>query len=320
MKTERRHELQKNDLADIVGGEIDYVKPYLKTIVGVVIAALAIGFTIAFLSNQQAAKNATAWGDFYKVVAMPSAEDFEQFGKDHTNTQAGAWALLSAADLKLRAGAFRMFDDRKTAEEDLTEAKKLFETAMKEGASQPMIRRRAQLGLGETNETLNDPEAAEKIYAAIVKEDANDPFGKAAAERLANLKRLNDQQWYAWFAEFKPAPPVDPRTGSPLDINNLPGRDNLRTPGSDLNLPNLLEQGIRDLDKQDGDIKLPSDLAPPANSPTEEKKADEEQQPAETPATEEKKTEEAKPEEQPADDSKAEEKPADEQPAEEKKE
>lgn len=323
MKTERRHELQKNDLADMVGTEIDHVKPYLKTILGVIVALLAVGFTIMFLSQQQATKNAVAWGELYEVLGSPSTQDLEKFSEDHNRTQPGEWALLVAANSKLQEGVRQMFENRQDAEESLSQAKKLFQKVLDSAPSQVMIRQRAQLGLAKTFESLNEPEAAIPHYEQLVQSAPDTPFGKAAAERLASLKRLNSEHWYAWFAEQKPAPALDPRSTNPLNINDLPGQDNLRTPGGDLSLPNLLEQGLKDLEKKGGDIQLPSDnpgpTAPPTTEPKTEAPATETPAtetpaapaPATPPTTEEPKTELAPP----ANATPAEEKKADEAPA-----
>src|SRR5687767_4932827 len=112
MKTERRHELQKNQLADALGHEIDYLRPYYKTIVGVLIAVAAIGTTIAILSANRNAKNTAAWGNLYDVVAdggekMP--RKLEGIADAYPGTVAALWAELAAGDVELRSGAGAMF-------------------------------------------------------------------------------------------------------------------------------------------------------------------------------------------------------------------
>lgn len=302
MKTERRHELQKNDLADLVGHEIDHYKRYLKTGLGIVVALVAVGFTITFLSQQQSAKNSAAWTQLFDVLATPSTEGLEEFVEAHPDTQAAAWADLAAGDIKLREGSNGMFTERKEAEVSLDQAKKYYEQSLAKAGKVAMIRHRAQLGLAQTLEAQNNPEEALPIYEELAKLGDTSPFGKAAADRIATLKRLNDEQWYAWFAKYTPAPPVDPRSGLP-GMGDLPGRDNLKKPGSDLTLPSILEEGLKDLDKapkSDGDIKLPSDEAGKTDpAPTDEPKTTDEPKADETksePKAEEKKTVEPKPE------------------------
>ncbi len=331
MKTERRHELQKNDLADFVGHEIDQYKPYLKTGLGVIVALIAVGFTIAYLSQQQSSKNAAAWTGLFDLLASPSTEDLQKFAEDNSGTQAAAWADLAAGDMKLREGANGMFIDRSAAEVNLDEAKKFYKSALDKAGKESMIRYRAQLGLAQTYEALNEPEDAEKLYEELAKLGETSPFGSVAADRLATVKRLNEEKWYTWFAKHTPAPPVDPRTGFPGGLDNLPGRDNLKTPERDLTLPGILEDELKELEKKSksgGDFNVPLD-GPGTTEPapnelkTTEPKVEEpkvEEPKVEEPKVEEPKVEEPKVEEPKTDEPKVDEpKSTDDQPKDEPK-
>jgi hypothetical protein len=335
MKTERRHELKHNELADALGSEIDYLRPYYKTIVGALIAVAVVGVTIAILANQRSANNAAAWGSFYDVVADGNSEKMpaklDSLAKAYSGTAAGAWAELAAGDLELQSGAAKMFTDRDDAKKALTKAKQHFQNVIEDGGKQPMLQRRAKYGLAQTLETMNEPEEALPLYEGLAKDNPEDAFGKAATERVAQLKRLNDNQWYAWFDGYKPvAPPADPLRGSG-SLDNLPSSNNLK---NDLPASGLIDSELDE--KIDSPIEFDapkSKSAPkkddafpidPANNNPDEKKADD---PAtETPADEKKadaapaeeKTED-KPAESPAADEKKEEPPAAPAPAEETK-
>ena len=50
MKTERRHELQTNTLADALGQAVDTVKPYSQMAVGAVLAVAVIVLVVKYLS------------------------------------------------------------------------------------------------------------------------------------------------------------------------------------------------------------------------------------------------------------------------------
>ncbi len=330
MKTERRHELQKNQLADALGSEIDYLRPYYKTIVAVLIAVAAIGVTIAVLSNQRSSNNAAAWGSFYDVVGDGNSEKMpaklESIAKAYPGTQAALWAELAAGDLKLQSGATKMFSDRKEAEKDLAQAKQHFEAVLKGAGSELMLQRRAKFGLAQTLESMNNPEDAQPVYEEIAKDNPEDAFSKAATDRLAQLKRLNDNQWYAWFAQYKPVAPIDDPLQGRGPLGELPGSNNLN---SDLQAPGIIgneldekmdESPIEfDAPKSKTSAEKKDDAFPidPANTetPPDEKKAEEPaaEKPADEPAAEKKAddapaTEEAKPDEKPADPA-----PADEQ-------
>lgn len=331
MKTERRHELQKNELADALGHELDYIKPYAKTIVGVLIAVAAVATTIAFLSSQRAEKNATAWGDFFNVIADSDPKEMASLAETHPGTSAALWAELAAGDMKLATGSRHMFDDRKEAEVNLDQAKRHFENVSKQAGKQVLLARRAKLGLAQTYEAMNEPEAAQPIYEELVKENAEDAFGLAAKERLAQMKRLSEENWYAWFSAYKPVPPTDPLQGrGPLDLDNLsPTNDLNRRPG--LEAPGIIGNELMEDEKSDSPIQFdsPGTKAPEAPKPddsfpakpestdpaAEEKPADD--KPADAPATEDKPADEKPAEEKPTDEKPAEEKPAEEKPAEE---
>jgi hypothetical protein len=252
MKSEQRHKLQTNKLADTLGHEIEYVKPYFKTILGIVIAVIAVGFTIAYLSSRQAAKNDVAWSKFFDVVASPGEEELDKYVETYGNTPAGLWASLAAADMKLNRGSFEMYRDRKEAEVQLDQAKKQFLSVIDAAKNDRMVLRRAQLGLAETYETLNSPEEAEPIYEKLVKDSPDDVVGAAAKERLRQMRELVDQKWFAWYEKHTPPAPFDPNSmgRDPFDLNNLPGQDNLRNK----NLPpapgSLIEGELDDLSKE----------------------------------------------------------------------
>jgi hypothetical protein len=241
MKTERRHELQKNQLADTLGSEIDYLRPYYKTIVGVLIAVVAVGATIAILSSNRQAKNIAAWGSFYDVVAESNAEKIPKKMEGLVNTFPGTpaalWAELAAGGLELQTGSQKMFSDRKAAEESLSKAKRHFQTVLEQGKSQPMLRRRAQFGLAQTFEALNEPDEALPLYEQLAKDDSEDAFGKAATERVAQVKRLSDNGWYTWFAKHEPALPAEDPLEGRDPLHNLPSRNNLN---KGLNAPGII--------------------------------------------------------------------------------
>lgn len=331
MKTERRHELQKNDLADVLGHEIEFIRPYFKTILAVLIAIVAVVFTIAFLSNQRATKNAAAWGQFFDAIAEGDPELIEKFADNHASTRAGMWARLQAANQKLADGSRLMFEDRKEAEVSLDQARKDFQTLIDQSSAERDIKRRARFGLAQTYVAMNDPESALPILEEIVKEDEADPVGKAAAEHLAQVKRLSEAQWFAWFDKHKPTPLPDFSSGrSPLGLDNLPAHDDLRKKkADDLPLSGLLEDELND--NSGGTLLGPltppgvqppadppgtdSETTPPADSdpaPSEDAPAD---PPADDAAPEEPKSDEPAATDAPADDAPSSEAPADEAPA-----
>ena len=72
MKTQRRHELQQNELADHLAKWLEQVKPYSKLIVGVAVVIAAVLFAVVFISNSSRRTNEAGWTAYYAAQrALP---------------------------------------------------------------------------------------------------------------------------------------------------------------------------------------------------------------------------------------------------------
>ena len=58
MRTERRHELQTNALADWIGSKTQQVQPYSRVVVGAVIAVAVVIFAIGYRARTNSAARA----------------------------------------------------------------------------------------------------------------------------------------------------------------------------------------------------------------------------------------------------------------------
>ena len=65
MKTQRRHELQTNQLADRIGVYLQKVRPYQKQILYGVAAVAVLGGAVLYLSSQQQAKAGVSWQEYF---------------------------------------------------------------------------------------------------------------------------------------------------------------------------------------------------------------------------------------------------------------
>jgi tetratricopeptide (TPR) repeat protein len=235
MKTERRHELQQNELADWLGDFLIKMRPYGKTALGVLVLAAAGLFAFTYVGGRGRQNQQAAWSDFFDAADTagpmnPSAsENFERTAETYPGTLAAAWARQSMGDLRLKSGLQQMFTDRERAQKDLEEARASYERVLAE-AQAPMLLQRAHFGLGQAFESLGDFAKAEENFRAIVQRWPDSPIARLANERLDVLKRDATKQWYAWFAEQKPAarPLSDP--GLFRDLPNLPDSPDLSLP------------------------------------------------------------------------------------------
>lgn len=316
MKSERRHELQTNKLADWIGHKIEKIVPYSRAILGGIVAFLvaAIGYTI--LSHQQYAAAGRAWQSYLEAIMERDVDsqvaDLEDVATREAGSPAAIWALQTQADLDLDRASRMLFSNRDEALKILDRAQKNYEKIEEEASRNATLLERARFGLGQVFECQGSLEKAKTKYEQVVKAKSSPAYSKLAARRLEAIADPKVADFYAWFEKQKPAPPP-PRGGLNLpggNLGDLPDRPDLKFPdfgGTSGTTPDKTPapEGKTDEPATDKPAGTPSDK--PANQPAEEKPTD--AKPADKPA-------DAKPAEKPADKPAAEQKPADAKPAE----
>jgi hypothetical protein len=244
MKSERRHELQTNTLADWVGHQIEAVKPHQNLILTLILAVIAVGLVWAYFLRWDASQSTAAWSDYFRAVEGSSSDPAAllEMAKEHAGEPASVWALLLAADAQLTQGAEQAFTDRKAAETNLKQAVQAYETVLKD-LREPTLRRRALFGLAEAHESLfagtgdtKELEAARKNYEELARQWPETALGKAAKQKSDELASPATQEFLVWFSQQEPAPTssglseetADPV--SPFDLSTLPGASDLLLP------------------------------------------------------------------------------------------
>ncbi len=255
MKTQRRHELQTNWLADHLGKQLEAVKPYSKMIAGVLIGLLAVGIAVNVITRRQSADVGRGWSAYFGAMSDPEpGEALNKVAKDYVGTSAGLWALQSAADSQVSEASMEMFRDPAAARELLKKAKDNYAAVEQAAVREPMLRQRAVFGLAQVHESLGELDAARTKYEELAKQAPDTAIGKAATRRLAQLVdastgklRPEIETFYEELAEHKPLPPVIPRDPSStfgdgfenptFDLDSLPDRPNISFPGSGVTTP-----------------------------------------------------------------------------------
>ena len=264
MKTERRHELQKNVLADRIVNYVQTVRPYGKSLVAVIIGAVAIIYTVTFLSGRQSSQNKAGWDKYYEAfhVALNSSgrnldlRDLRDVAEDYQGTLAGRWAILAVGDFQLQSGMRLSYRNRAAGEKDLKGAIDNYGTILDQ-AEQPMLRQRALLGLAQAYESLNDIEEAQSHYKRLASQWPQSILGKVAKDRLDRLSKESSREMYAWYAKQDPSiyrrlssdstPPDQPPRPRPIyddlpmepDLT-LPGPEDLVRPPDELESPDVI--------------------------------------------------------------------------------
>ncbi len=302
MKSERRHELQTNTLADWVGHQVEVVKPHLGLVITVLVAAVAIFFAWMYFKAWNTSQTTAAWTDFYKAAEQSEPAALVEVAKKHAGEPASLWAVLLASDVQLADGSQKSFTDRKEAEKLLKQAIQGYEAILKDGRD-ALLRRRAIFGLGEAHETLfavtadkQDLEAALANYQKVAQQWPDTVLGRSAERKAAELATESTQDFLVWFSKQEPAPPTTPgmeeepaSAGSAFDLTTLPGASDLLLPeedepppsGTGVQPPQTNDAATPDETPESSETPPPSDT--PESTETKKPESSEKPEPTETP-------------------------------------
>ncbi|QDS95625.1 hypothetical protein FF011L_44230 [Roseimaritima multifibrata] len=326
MNSERRHELQKNELADALGGYWKKVEPYAPAILTGVIAVVVAALTIGYLQSRSANQRSDATLTYLIHSGQANTESLANVALNYPGTQAASLALLAKADIELAEGSEGMFTVRKQSVAQLEQAVEDYRQVLGQ-VEDTLLRSRASLGLARSLEALGDVEGALAAYEQVVAADESAAMVKAAEQRIASLNRPETVEFLTWFGEQDPETTAPAETPGMPDSATLPDAPDMEIPENFAVEPPANEKpAVEEMNKEEAaaaekaaqekeaaDMKAAEEKAA-AEKAAEEKKA------AEMKAAEEKKAAEMKAvEEKAAADKAAEEKKAAEMKAAEEK-
>lgn len=276
MKSARRHELQTNELADLLGRWGAQIRPYLSWILIAVIAVFGGWALFRWYTTSQTQASGEGWRSFFLAMAGQDKEQIqkglESVATDYNESSAAHWALVVAGDVDLSDGLQQLFQDKALAETSLRSAIEKYEQVLKalgDSTEEPLLRVRALFGLAQAHEALGEVDEAIDYYKQVAELGTSSVLAEQAKERLAMLEDRDMKKWYFWFRRQEPKPPSAERPAPGLP-GSLPGLDSLsdfpdlgNTPGTDTAPPS-------------DDKKSPADESPAGA----EKKSDGEEPPA----------------------------------------
>jgi tetratricopeptide (TPR) repeat protein len=236
MKTERRHELQENELANWLGDKLDVLRPYSKAILGVLVLAVVALLLVNFVRGRNERMSEAGWSAYFEAMTGRSPEAFEEVADTYPGTAAAGWAMQRAADLHLDEALQQLFQDREAAAQEIEDARELLQKIL-DTTDDPLLQQRATFGLAKCLEAQGDFEEAKAKYEQVVSRWPNTTFAQLAQQRIEQIQQPATRQWYSWFAEQKPArsPLTDP--GLFDDLPDLPEGPNLNMPPAGQLLP-----------------------------------------------------------------------------------
>jgi len=271
MKTERRHELEANTLANWLGGTLEsanqYTKSYSKTVAAVLVAVLLIGGSYYFLSNRSASQKEAGWDSYFNAFETGRPEDLLEVAEQYPGQAVAHWALLRVADMQLASGVQSLFTDRSLSQQELQKAAENYQTVIDQSQGE-LIRQHAIYGLARTKESLNDLAGAQEEYDRLAADWPQGAYAKIAKTRSADLQRQPTKMFYDWFAAQSPRPVLQGEPGfgngqPPFDLESLPDDSPGLTDGaSESGSPVLdLSGGLSDTFGE-GDATNPSESSP----------------------------------------------------------
>jgi predicted negative regulator of RcsB-dependent stress response len=246
----KRHELQKNELADWLEDKIEEIRPYFPAIGIGGLLALAVVVGVWWYSSQQSQASAAAWNQYFAAIGERNQQEaLEKVIASENNNEPANWARQTLADMNLARGSAAVFTDREESKQRLEEAGRHY-AAILQSTSDPMLRVRATYGLARVQESLFKPEDAKKLYEQVSKEGNKDSaLAKSAEEAVKRLSDPRDIEMLNWLAKQTPKRPAPSATGRPGGVPGLPG---------DLDLPDRPDIGLPDF----GSTPLPGDAKP----------------------------------------------------------
>ena len=268
MKSEHRHELKTNELADWLAHFPQWIQDNRSTLIGaVVVIALAIGvYFVRFYrkdvvsvrqhvqltglvtqipSQKMTSARAASQGTDQSIALLSIGQDLKKFADGSGNDRLAALALIKHAET-LRAELHYRPTGAGSEEvaRQIAQAQSSYQAALARAASIPALAATAQFGLGLCEEELGNFDKAREIYREVAQKAEYD----GTAAQAAAADRLQTVDDYRGAVTFRPAP--QPKTEgasapqvqiTPLGANAPSDQVFFAPPPTDANAPAVPE-------------------------------------------------------------------------------
>ena len=211
MKSERRHDLESNELARRLETWVDAVTTNWQPL-AIGAAIIAVGAIIwTGIDRSSVARDEAAWNAYRVAVEGPNT-DFDALrraAEQHAGSSMSQFANAMWADGQVLQGSFSILRDRDVANEALSGAVSVYQSLV-QSSSDEALRQRALLGLARIYEIRSELDRAREYYGQVT-----GAFREFAEARLAILDEQPTKESIDWLATAKPpvlTPPVGPGT------------------------------------------------------------------------------------------------------------
>jgi tetratricopeptide (TPR) repeat protein len=242
MKTERRHELQHNELVQLLTQYHTQVKPYLGWMLAVVGFVLLVWLAFSWMGFSRGRQLRAGWSEYVHASKAGDVDGLRQVAARFPRTPAATRSLYMSATIGLHRGANRLLLDRAEGLELLDQARKDFEAALAAPHQDANLQAQTLLGLAQVFEATNELDKAQEQYQRVLDSHPDTSFALVAKRRLDFLNLADTAAFSDWFSKQKvELPPPAATSGLSPQIPSV--HDDLPI-SSDLLLPdaNALER------------------------------------------------------------------------------
>lgn len=227
MKSDHRHELKTNELADWIMNFPEWANENRTSLIGaaaVIVVALLVYFLSFYRQNIVSARNQVRLTNLVTQVPqqinrvanaamqnndesyslLPAAQDLQDFAAKSSNPDMAALALIERGAALRAEIHYRLAEvSREELATQIGKAKESYQQALERKPSSPSLAAAAQYGLGLCEEELGNFDQAAAIYREVAQKPEY-AGTTAQAEAAYRLKIMDD---FKTAVVFRPAPP-----------------------------------------------------------------------------------------------------------------
>lgn len=284
MKSDERHQLEQNELADWVARLGVTARPYLPYAAAILAVAFLAAMGYSFWSSSAEAREHEAWEEFF---GAKNPEQLRIVIDRYPNSQAAPYSQLRIADFEFQDAKAKLVNDYGAAISGLSKAVDLYRELADGRASPIQVKQQASMAMAETLESKGSLTEAKEAYQRVASNYAGSAEAALAEQRLKELDSPEARQFYTKLKDYKPPVPSTnlPAKSGERDLKGLEDeRPPVVTPAPPLNRPSKAAPTLQRVQEKPGskseppvpqpvkkDIKStssPSEKASPSAPPT----------------------------------------------------
>ncbi len=196
MKSERRHDLETNELAVRVQAWLDRAKPYASQIALVLFGVAVLAFLWMEWGSATSATEEAAW-DEYTLASYSSDPELNSMkllaeNEEYAGTPVPEWAYLAWCDRQLLLASQSFLVDRAATMSRLEKVQEIYQ-ALANDSGNPQLQDRARFGLAQALEMQGKLDEARAAYQRV-KGDLT-PLAENRAEQVESDKVKEAYNW-----------------------------------------------------------------------------------------------------------------------------